>query len=200
MLLHGHGDDPRAQLARAHRLDPDHRLSWLVPTGPTATPHGPAWFPNGPRDEGPPLVEALAALGECIDRTSLGLGADADRSVVFGYSQGAATALALTAQTGAPWRPAGTVAVASWLANEPDLGWDLPSAAGTAFLLAHGIDDEAVPFPLGRGAARALDRAGVAVDWLEHDGGHEVPPSVVDHARAWLDRVARGERPSSPPA
>lgn len=188
MLLHGHGDPAERMLGLGHVIDPERRWSWLVPTGPTRTVDGPAWFPNAPGDEGPPLADALAALDAAIERTSLGLGTDPSRSAVLGYSQGGATALALVCRRHAPWRPAAAVAVAAWLVDEPDVPWDLAGAgtAGTAFRLVHGVDDPVVPVQLGRGAARALERHGADVTWVEHEGDHALDRAALAASGRWL--------------
>jgi phospholipase/carboxylesterase len=197
VLLHGHGDQPERLLGLAHVIDPERRWSWFVPTGPTRTDGGgAAWFPSAPGDDGPPLAEALDALDAAVDRTSLGLGTDPTRSAVLGYSQGAAAALALVCRAGAPWRPGAAAGVAAWLADEPELAWDLTAAAdaGTAFRLVHGTDDPVVPVQLGRGAARALERHGAAVTWVERDGGHELDRPALAATGVWLAQRHDGDR------
>jgi predicted esterase len=73
------------------------------------------------------------------------------------------------------------VALAAWLPNEPGIEWDLAAAAaaGSAVALVHGRHDEVVPVQLGRGAARALERHGVDVTWIEIDAGHQLEPLLI---------------------
>lgn len=193
VVLHGHGDDPQGALTMAARIDPGRGFAWLVPTGPTSTSGGgPAWYPNAPGDEGPPLAEALAALDEVVERNASGLGSDASSCVVVGFSQGGSVALAAACRRDPPFRPVGVVGVASWLPSSEDVDWDLPGSAATSFLLAHGEHDLAVPIEHARAAAKALVRAGAAVDCVTHAGGHDLPTPAAAEVASWLTRVGGG--------
>lgn len=192
VLLHGHGDDPAALVERAAARAPsDVRL--IAPVGPVRTMAGePAWFASMPGDE--PAHGDDGSLATAVDRLagtfatpSHGGGPEA----LFGYSQGAATALALSfsSDTGSSdpgaerWRPRALTAVASWLPSDPELGWDFAAGAGrTRVALLHGTDDEVVDLQMGRAAARVLERSGVDVTFAEIAGDHALSDDAIGRA------------------
>lgn len=191
VVLHGHDDPPqRLPLALRARLAGG-RWALAAPEGPTRTATGgPAWFPSAPGDEGPGIGDALDALGEGVERARAELGLPPEAVTVLGWSQGAAAALAWAARRTAgasTFRPLDVVGLAAWMPDAADLTWDL-AAAGTRGLratLVHGVDDEVVPLPLGRSAARLLDRHGVGVEWRQVACGHELVPLLE---AAWEPR------------
>ncbi len=188
LVLHGYGDQPERLLRLMARIDTARHYSWLAPYGPgEAAVGGPAWFPAGDR-EGSEMATSLARIDETLRRRGAGAGSFPEPVVVVGHSQGAAMGLALACRGEAPWRPSAVIAIAGFLPNEPGVEWDLPAAAGTRFLLAHGSSDDVVSVQMGRSAARALERAGAEVEWYEHPGGHELTRGILDASREWLAR------------
>jgi predicted esterase len=214
VLLHGHGDDPAGLVALGRALDPDGRRALLVPSGRLDGGTGPAWLPgDDPHAVTADLVRAsLAALaaeliaagggtvtsgdGDAGDTSSLVLGgpdAGATSAIVLGgFSQGAAVALAyaLARRRGptADWpRPDHVVVFGSFLLPPDVVDYDPGGAEATRWWLGHGADDEVVPLPQGRSAARWLGRHDLDVTWHETPGGHAVPAAQVDAARAWLE-------------
>lgn len=185
VVLHGHGDDPAGMAAHAERLDPDRRWTVAVPRGPVTLPDGsPAWFDVGDEADARRLLDHLAAV---LDEAAEICGVPAAEAVVLGYSQGAAAALTLVAGEGAP-EVAAVAGIAGWLPTLDGVAW--APRASSAVLLVHGADDEVVPLPLGRSAARFLERAGVAVTWRELDAGHVVTPAMLDEVGTWLASLA----------
>ncbi len=108
-------------------------------------------------------------------------------SSCVGWSQGAATALALTLRSGPGLRPPIVIALAPWLPHEPDIAWDFgaAAAAGLRVLLVHGRDDDVVAVELGRSAHRVLERSGVDVTWIEIDAGHDLA-ALLEVVPGWL--------------
>ena len=151
---------------------------------------GPAWFASAPDDTGPGLPETLDALTSWIGAVAAEASIDPSATDVVGYSQGAATSLALAFRADAGLRPRAVAAHAAWLANEPGIDWDLASGRDVRVLLTSGTDDEVVPAQQSRSAARALERAGVTVEQFELDAGHELDALPVDHIATWLTASA----------
>jgi predicted esterase len=175
-VLHGHGDDPGELLQRvAGVVAAD--VTVIAPVGPVRTADGsPAWFVSAPGD-GPERPNDTGTLTEAIHRLASTVESERSPTLVFGYSQGAATALALVfGATPEPrCRPTVVATIAGWLVADPDIDWDFASAAShTRARLLHAADDEVVDPQMGRGAARVLARAGVEVDLLEVPGGHRL--------------------------
>lgn len=202
MVLHGHGDEPVDLIDRAARLvGPDTLL--IAPIGPVTTATGgPAWFASVPSDEAedgsePDLPTALDRLDLLLRELTAPHRASPDAGTVteglVGYSQGAATALALAFRT-APdprWRPAAVATVAGWLPHEPGIDWDPAGAAdATRALLIHGEDDEVVDPQLGRGAARVLERAGVDVAREDEPSGHDLTDAALHRALRFVTTPA----------
>jgi len=184
VALHGHGDDPRRFATALEPVARSADRSLVVPIGPVHAADGRAWFPSLDDDAGPGLASTLdrldATIGSITERTGVDL-------VLLGWSQGAATALAAVARSGAAARPRVVVALAPWMAHEPGVTWDLASANGTRFVLVHGVDDLVVPVQQGRSAARVLERAGLDVELVEVPTGHDLATllDVVEHAAGW---------------
>jgi thioredoxin 1 len=77
-----------------------------------------------------------------------------------------------------------------------DVDWD--AARGVAVLLQHGTQDPMIPVQRTREAAEALVAQGVPVVYGEYPMGHQVALESMQQARAWLDALRAGERPSEP--
>jgi predicted esterase len=97
-------------------------------------------------------------------------------------------ALAAATDPTTPVRPGAVAALAAYLPHR-EADQDPSLLSGRPVLVAHGADDEIVDALLGRSAAKALERAGAQVSWVEVDGGHTLHPHLVDALRAWLDEL-----------
>lgn len=181
VLLHGHADDPADLVAHVARIDPGRRCTVAIPVGPVTLADGrPAWFADGGEDDAERLLRHLRSVLEVAGRAT---GLPPDRAVVLGFSQGAAAAMALVAAEGMP-TVAAVIGIAAWLPTLDGVAWS--PRPGPEVLLVHGTDDEVVPTPMGRSAARFLERSGLDVTWHELDGGHAVTDAALDAVSAWL--------------
>jgi phospholipase/carboxylesterase len=110
---------------------------------------------------------------------------DAGRIVLAGFSQGGA--IALHWALSAPRELAGVVALSTYLPLE------LPARAAErpAFpvFMAHGTEDNMVPFQAGRLSAVRVRESGATVEWHEYPMGHSVCPEEIADIRNWLLRV-----------
>ncbi len=213
VLLHGHDDDRDRLADLAAGLVPP-AASVVVPRGPLATGGGrAAWFESVDGEPDPDQVaHALGAVDEAVAAAGPG------PVVLGGFSQGAAlallwlvgtrplpagpadtarTAAAVTENAGtAAGRTAGLFAIAGWIPDVAGIDLDLGRAAGIPVLVGHGEDDEVVPAPLGRGAARALERHAADVTRAERPVGHSLEPFLPD-LQAWLRDLAAAPSPPS---
>jgi phospholipase/carboxylesterase len=192
LFLHGHDDDAGTWAAAAAAMAPD---GWTVirPTGPRATATGRrSWF--GADDDGVPRADevraALADVAGHLRAAAADHRVGPERVVLAGFSQGAALALlyVLADDAGLPAdrpRPGAAVAVAGWLPDVDGLAATGATLATDRLLMAHGRDDEVVPFPLGRSVARLLERQGHTVAFVAGEGGHD-PAPLASAVRAWL--------------
>jgi phospholipase/carboxylesterase len=118
-----------------------------------------------------------------IDRSLAALFAqvaiDPDRIAIGGFSDGASYALSLGLTNGALARAV--------LAFSPGFAAPTQTRDHPAIFISHGTDDRVLPIdPCGRRIARVLEEAGYRVDYREFEGGHEVPPDLVEAAFAFF--------------
>jgi predicted esterase len=186
VLLHGFEDEPDGRYAAL--VEADRRWSLVEPRGPLERPGGPSWFASDVAG----VVEAdLVASTAMVSRV---VTEQLDRVppavvVLGGSSQGGATALACSLRSGgAPPELVGVFAINAYLpAVDLSLYDPAPLAAAAApVLIVASADDQVVPPQQARAAARYLDRAGVAVTYVEVAGGHSPGPAAIDAVRDWL--------------
>jgi phospholipase/carboxylesterase len=128
-----------------------------------------------------------AAISQIIDR-QIEEGIAAEKIVLAGFSQGGAIAL----QTGLryPKRLAGIMALSTYLPLAETL---LQEAAQenrkTSILMAHGTQDNVVPYAMGERSAAFLVQQGYDVEWHEYPMQHSVALEELVHVAAWLKKV-----------
>jgi len=169
VLLHGAGGDAAGGLRPLAALADDARLVLLAPQA-----RGRTWdlLEGG---LGPDAARLDALLAEVFARVAI----DPGRLALGGFSDGASYALSLG--------PANGDLFTHLVAFSP--GFAAPPAARgePAIFVSHGTQDAVLPIErCSRRLVPALRRAGYAVAYEEFDGGHTVPPSVVQDAVAWL--------------
>lgn len=102
--------------------------------------------------------------------------------VLAGFSQGAVVSLAAAAQ-GVP----GLVGVAAMSGYVPRFLLPVPAdMRSVRVLMAHGEQDEVVPFALGKAGCDALAESGVAVDWHAYAMPHTICQQELRDVSGWL--------------
>lgn len=213
VLCHGFGasgDD----LAPLHRvIEVERGTRWFFPEGPLSIDFGGgesgrAWWPidmerlmmmqarGEPRllaQETPPgLGEARALFESMMAELEAKWGVTPARTVIGGFSQGAmlTTEVALHA-TERPF--AGLCAWSGALLSEER--W-APAAKVIGpqihALVTHGRRDPVLPFAGGIALKELLEKSGAHVSFVEHGGGHEIPPPALDGlARLLRERLSQ---------
>jgi phospholipase/carboxylesterase len=187
VLLHGRGGDEDAMWIFARALPAGTLV--LAPRAPHATVDlgGFAWVPRQD-DEWPALAEfapAAAIVQTFLAALPEHYGADPARLGVLGFSQGAATALAM-----ALLGPARAAPIASLVGFAPE-GLDAARPGGSAdlgglpVLMLAGTQDHLVPVERARASAAALRAAGARVSYHEHPVGHKISPAGMRELAAW---------------
>ena len=201
VILHGFGADSSDLYPLAAEMDAAGRYSWCFPQAPYRIRYGgaafgSAWFPRnegeiagalegsyfnrleGMDPEG--LRQAGAEVLELIDC----LGVDFESVVLGGFSQGAMVAVEAVAQAGR--RPAdlllfsgAVIAAERWRAA-------LSGLQPFEFLQSHGNADPILPFEGARRLLAILEDAGGEGEFLQFDGGHGIPPEIMDRVGARL--------------
>lgn len=188
VVLHGWGQNSRSFLRKFASL----RRQNILVIAPQA-PHqfyldmatrkvGFGWLTAFDRDNG--IATAVAALdvilGQVAGETGFTL-----RPVILGFSQGVSMAWRYAIHGGHP--AAGLIACGGDL--PPDVEKVLPGRAPFPVMLVHGKSDTIVPFSKGEAAEVALRTSGHSPETLYFDGGHDVPPALIDQLPAWMNEV-----------
>lgn len=181
VVLHGHGGSPESAASLAAGIDPGSRAVHVTPAGPLELGPGErAWFEGG---EAASIRSAGKAVRAVLEEAS-------GPVVVVGWSQGGAAALAALILdgegAGVRGRCAGLALLGSFLADAPDLDYDLGRLAGIPVLIQHGRDDDVVPAFFAEDLAVALRSVGVEVEHREVPLGHELDDAAIAEVAEWV--------------
>jgi len=167
VVLHGAGGRARHALDLLLPVAADHRLllvapqavrtTWDVITG--------GYGPDVRRISR--LVDSVLA-GYAVERVAVG-----------GFSDGASYALSLGTANGDLFDAV--------VAFSPGFMAPLVVEGQPRIFVSHGIQDRVLPIDrCSRRLVPQLERAGYELVYQEFDGGHVVPPDIVEKAAAWL--------------
>jgi phospholipase/carboxylesterase len=206
VLLHGFGAPADDLIPLAEVLAPPGSARFAFPGAPVALPGmwggGRAWWmidvgrfervtQDSMRelsDEVPAgLAEAREQVLAMLDELESLLGVPGERVALGGFSQGAMLACDVALRS----RRAlgGLMLMSGVMICRPEWLPLMPERAGLPVLQSHGRQDPLLPFELAAELRDAMRAAGLAVDWLEFDGGHEIPLEVVKRGVELLRRV-----------
>ena len=195
VLHHGRGTDERDLLGLADALDPEQRLQVVSPRAPLSLPGSPGyhWYlvPRVGHPDHDTFHAARAALAELHDRLWEESGIGPERTVLGGFSMGSVMSYAMALGADRP-AVAGILAFSGFVPTVE--GWE-PSFAdrlGTRAFIAHGRRDPVIDVEFGRRARELLERGGLEVEYRESDLGHQIDPSHLADATAWLRRALPG--------
>ena len=188
LLLHGVGSNEEDLFGLTPWLDPRYKVISL--RAPLAYPPGYGWYPVEFRPDGIVFDEEVAFesaetlvafIHECHER----YGTDPERTVLMGFSQGAAMSLLLLLTQ--PKLVAAAVLMSGRL---------IPKAAaqaahymelvGKPVFVAHGLYDSVLPIDQGRAIKAELARYPVLMTYQEYPMGHEVSPKSMTDIQAFL--------------
>ncbi len=184
VLLHGRGADERDLVPLLDVLDPQRRLVGLTPGAPLRLPPGGRHWYVVPRvgfPDPPTFHASYAALTSLLDDWLAARGLDWSQTVVGGFSMGCVMSYATALGQGRP-RPAGILAMSGFIPTVE--GWepDLYARRELPVFVAHGSRDPVISVAFARDARERLQAAGLAVEYHEHGGGHQLDPQ-------WLART-----------
>ncbi len=191
VLHHGRGTDENDLVPLLDALDPERRLLGVTPRGPLRLPPGGAHWYRVPR-VGYPDPETFqatyATLAAWHDALAAKAGVPPGRTVVGGFSQGAAMSYAIGLGPDRD-RPAGILALSGFIPTvpgwAPDLQRPLPRIA-----IGHGIADPIIPVGFAREAHEIVESAGEAtaqVLYREYPLPHAIDPAfVAEELVPWL--------------
>jgi phospholipase/carboxylesterase len=192
VLHHGRGTDERDLLGLADALDPARRLRVVTPRAPLALPGSPGyhWYlvPRVGYPDPDTFDAARGALAELHDRLWEETGVGPERTVLGGFSMGSVMSYAMALGADRP-AVAGILAFSGFMPVVE--GWE-PSFAdreATRAFVAHGRRDPIMDIEFARRARQLLEAGGLAVEYRESDLGHQIDPSHLADATAWLSET-----------
>jgi phospholipase/carboxylesterase len=184
LLLHGYGargDDLVPLAARLHERLP---ATYLLAEAPYALERGGrAWFGRDRKNFDLGLSYARALLKYCAEESK---GA---RLVVGGFSQGAMLTANLLSDLPEPVVGGLLFSPAAHLPHPPT-----PETRRVPLFLSHGTKDAVLPFAEGVALRDRLMSLGFQVQFVEFEGRHQIPQSVVEEAIRFLERVMRAPK------
>jgi phospholipase/carboxylesterase len=197
LLIHGYGADEYDLAPLVPHIDPDGRFFTICPRGPRSVMgFGAGWY--GRSDEGPidpvTFLASVDALDRTIDAACTEHGFTRSESVLIGFSQGGAMALAVGLRVGQAEQPAAVACLSGRLQPIEGLRYSFDaggdSEGGTSslpdVLVHHGTLDPVVSVEDGRAIRQALSEANVDHVYREYPMQHEINPQSVADLRHWL--------------
>ena len=128
--------------------------------------------------------EILHALIEIENKR----GSACERIVLAGFSQGGA--MALQAGLRYPRRLAGILCLSAPVPFIDTLAQEInPSNVVTPIFMAHGTDDQVVPFAHAQAVRAQMNAHGLALEWHEYVMGHSVIADEIRDISRWFSRV-----------
>ncbi len=172
VALHGWGANAQNLASVVPLLNlPDYQF--MFPNAPFPHPYsstGRAWYDLYDQ-KGQGLAESRKLLTEWLHSLESSTGVPLSRTILSGFSQGAA----MTLDLGLSLPLAGLVALSGYI-------HPVSVPAGGKFppvLLVHGRQDSVVPLTAAQYTRESLAALGVSVQYHEFDMGHEIRPEVL---------------------
>jgi phospholipase/carboxylesterase len=190
LLLHGWTGDENSMWIFTNRFPAD---MWIAaPRAPHASKEGGySWRPlHSVQDSGwglPTLSDlkpAAEGLIRLVDNVSASAGVDASQFEVAGFSQGGALANVLTLLY--PQRIRKAAVLAGFMPAGVDDLLERRALAGKHFFVAHGTQDNLVPFERARGSIELLEKGGAQVTFCEAEVGHKLSADCLRALEAFF--------------
>ena len=121
----------------------------------------------------------VAFIDHALDRTFARYAIDPGKLAVEGFSDGASYALSLGITNGDLFSHV--------LAFSPGFCWPGAEIGTPRIFVSHGTSDNVLPIDAcSRKIVPRIQRSGYATRYVEFDGGHTVPPEIVQDALSWF--------------
>lgn len=190
VLFHGYGADAQDLASLSQVIQPNQSLDWFFPQGGLVVPVGPmmsgrAWFQLRVSD-----FEALASgespgsgIGEESVKTLIEvtewlnhLGKLYKNVFIGGFSQGAILTSHCFYRLN--FTPKALIFFSGFLIS-PSSFPTLPDELKVPFFQSHGLADQVLPVAGAKKLYDLLTEKGLSGQWLEFQGGHEIPYDVI---------------------
>jgi phospholipase/carboxylesterase len=190
VLHHGRGTDEGDLIGLADALDPERRLRVVSPRAPLQLPGSPGyhWYlvPRVGFPDPETFFAARSALAELHDELWAAGEAGPERTVLGGFSMGAVMSYA-TGLGADRLAVAGILAFSGFVPTVEGWQASLADRTATRAFVAHGRNDPVIGIEFAERARDLLEQGGLAVEYRESELGHQIDPSQLADARAWLE-------------
>ncbi len=198
IILHGYGADERDLMALGAYFDP--RLRVVSIRAPVDLPQGGhAWFPlefteAGVKIEREDVEQAREDLIEVVRSQQVFHGNDASNTLLLGFSQGAAMALAVAYR--APDTTTNVIALSGVFAPEmtpadPDV---LRVLQATSIIMTHGSHDPVISIQQSHAARDVVAQTPVRLKYHEYSMGHEINQECLRDVVEWVATAVDGSQ------
>ena len=192
VLNHGRGTDEHDLYGLLDELDPERRLLGVTPGAPLTDvpPGGRHWYlvPRVGYPDPATFRRSYELLSAFLDELLEARGLGWDRTVIGGFSMGAVMSYAVGLGQNRP-SPAGIVALSGFIPTVEGWRAELETRPRLPVLIHHGRNDPVIDVDFARRAHELLDRAGLAVDYLESDAGHSLPAELLPRLRQFVEQT-----------
>lgn len=189
VLHHGRGTDAPDLLGLADLLDPERRLRVVAPRAPLSLAGSPGyhWYlvPRVGYPDPETFFAARAALAELHHELWEETGVGPEATVLGGFSMGAVMSYALGLDGERP-APAGILACSGFVPTVEGWAPQLADRKATRAFVSHGSRDPIIGVEFAHRARSLLEAGGLEVTYRESELGHQIDPSHLADASAWL--------------
>jgi phospholipase/carboxylesterase len=200
VLHHGRGSDEQDLLGLADLLDPGRRLNVVTPRAPLRLPGSPGfhWYivPRVGYPDPDSFRAAYDQLASFHDELWSRTGIEPSCTVLGGFSMGSVMSFALGLGPNRP-APAGILDFSGFVPVVEGWAPSLADRQDTRAFIAHGRRDPVIEIGFARRARDLLTSGGLAVEYHEHDLGHQIDPADLLPARDWLAGTLARRRTSA---
>jgi len=130
------------------------------------------------------LPQAREALENFLTALPRAIAIDFKYTVIGGFSQGAMLTCDLVMRTAQP--VAGLVQLSGSLLAKQDWRPTVAKRTGLPVFQSHGVADAVLPYVMAERLRDELTQAGLAVEWHNFRGGHEIPELVLRRLGTFL--------------
>lgn len=197
ILLHGYGADFQDLAGLASYLDQHTTLNWVFPNGSELVAFHPissrrAWFPfekdifdeRNTIDYGLTIPPGLDAAADRIQALLKELHLNPKQLILGGFSQGAIVSCHVALQL--PASPKILIQLTSNLIGSSLWQRQLKFHKDLRIFQSHGRQDPILSFEKAKQLHEQFKMHCKKVEFLPFDGGHEIPPTVIDHLRIFI--------------
>lgn len=199
-ILHGYGASMNDLAGLAPFLDSDNNFTWFFPDGPIGVDigmhvQGRAWFPidmnelqkammtgshRSFADKNPKELQVSMDKCEAFIKAN---SKDFDQILIGGFSQGSMVTSHLLDKFD---KLTGYICLSGTLLNQSGLERTLENVAPIKFFQSHGKADQVLQYSQAMNLFELLKLYRMQGEFVSFDGGHEIPPQVLNKCKRFL--------------